>query len=156
MMSYPNHGGVDKAIQKPDLRLLAEVANMAGVDLRIILLMRDAADIVGSVRKRHFYSSEMQAIKILELQQASLSNELSLIDPAFVACWQYEHPFLGLSELVKHLGIELFFSEFGAKVARLWKKQPSLCIPQIPDNEVRLVYQTLRASQENMRVGYCG
>lgn len=153
MMSYPNHGGADKAIQKPDLRLLVEVANMADVDLRIILLMRDAVDIVNSVWKRKFYPSEMQAVRILELQQASLSSELSLIDPAFVACWQYEHPFSGLSELVAHLGIEQFFSEFSAKAVRLWKKTQTQC-RHIHDQD-RFPYQTLRASHEKMRADYC-
>ena len=38
-MSYPNHGGPDKHLQKPDLYTLASIAEAAGVDLRIVLLV---------------------------------------------------------------------------------------------------------------------
>lgn len=54
-MSYPNFDGQDKTLQYVDFQVLAEEAEKAGVDLRIIYLSRSARDIlVADTVHRHF------------------------------------------------------------------------------------------------------
>lgn len=54
-MSFPNYGGEDKPLQYVDLRRLAEEAERAGVDLRLIYLSRPASEIlISTTEHRHF------------------------------------------------------------------------------------------------------
>lgn len=55
MQSFPNYHGRNKALQYPDVRMLAEVAEAEGVDLRVIFLKRDAEQILGSGTRRGFH-----------------------------------------------------------------------------------------------------
>lgn len=43
-----NYGGPDKALHTPDVRVLADLAEQAGLDLRILVLMRRADEILRS------------------------------------------------------------------------------------------------------------
>ena len=47
-MSYPNFNGIDKAMHYVDLKVLAEEAERAGIDLRVIYLSRAAKSILVS------------------------------------------------------------------------------------------------------------
>lgn len=52
--SYPNGNGPNKALKYVDLRLLAEVAEEEGVDLRVVYLRRRAKDlIIADTNHRH-------------------------------------------------------------------------------------------------------
>lgn len=55
MMSYPNFNGNLKALQYVDFKVLAEEAEHAGVDLRIVYLTRSAPDILISDTKHNNY-----------------------------------------------------------------------------------------------------
>lgn len=55
MMSYPNFNGIAKSVQYVDFRILAEEAERAGVDLRIIYLSRPARDVIVSDTKHNNY-----------------------------------------------------------------------------------------------------
>lgn len=57
MMSYPNFDGDHKGLQYVDFRILAEEAERAGVDLRLIYLTRPALDVVVSDTVHHRYGS---------------------------------------------------------------------------------------------------
>lgn len=52
--SFPNFGGPDKALQYPDIRMLAEVAEAEEVDLRVVYLKRNAEEIMSSSIRRGF------------------------------------------------------------------------------------------------------
>lgn len=55
MMSYPNFNGEHKSLQYVDFRILAEEAELAGIDLRMIYLARSARDILISDTKHNSY-----------------------------------------------------------------------------------------------------
>lgn len=55
MMSYPNFNGVDKTLQYVDFRVVAEEAERAGIDLRIIYLTRQARSILTSDTQHNHY-----------------------------------------------------------------------------------------------------
>lgn len=55
MMSYPNFNGVMKTLQYVDFRLLAEEAERAGIDLRLIYLSRSARGVLISDTKHNNY-----------------------------------------------------------------------------------------------------
>lgn len=55
MMSYPNFNGVDKALQYVDFRVMAEEAERAGIDLRIVYLTRMARSILISDTQHNNY-----------------------------------------------------------------------------------------------------
>ncbi|CAN0408704.1 unnamed protein product [Laminaria digitata] len=46
LTSYPSGLGPDKALRYLDLRMLAEVAEEEGVDLRVLYLRRSAKDLL--------------------------------------------------------------------------------------------------------------
>lgn len=55
MMSYPNFNGVDKTLQYVDFRVVAEEAERAGIDLRIVYLTRLARSILISDTQHNNY-----------------------------------------------------------------------------------------------------
>lgn len=55
MMSFPDYNGPDKPLQYVDLRILAEEAERAGIDLRLIYLRRLARGILLSDTQRKHY-----------------------------------------------------------------------------------------------------
>ena len=109
MMSYPNFGTnawSPKALKMPDLELLANVMdNIAGADLRIVVLTRDADLVLASTFARGFYKNPMRGAstkngvcsqdkdicRMLQLRtlthaQRMLSEQIRAIDQAFWAC----------------------------------------------------------------------
>ena len=107
MMSYPNLLGANRALQNPDVRALANLAELAGVDLRIVLLVRHPASVVRSGLRRGYEKSGLiHAIKMYTSTLSLLSSQLSLLDPSFIACWRYEAPTAGISDLVSFMGAQ--------------------------------------------------
>jgi hypothetical protein len=99
MLSYPNYNGVNKALDHPDLHILATLAEMAGVDFRVIVLQRSAREILSSTTSRDIGGSNEP--KILIDNAAALYTQMLLVDPAFYHCVQYRE--LGsLSQRQKH------------------------------------------------------
>jgi hypothetical protein len=88
MHSYPSYGGSQKALNHPDVYVLAQLAEKSHADLRIIVLQRNAKDILKSTKGRHFGGSEEP--RILIDNAAILYTQLMLIDPRFVYCVKYE------------------------------------------------------------------
>lgn len=90
MMSYPTGNGPMKVLMTPDIRILAKLAEEAGVDLRVIVLSRGYGDIFRSTRiHRHFGSNDVVQTKDLTVNAAMLASQVQLIDPAFVMCVRY-------------------------------------------------------------------
>ena len=87
MLSYPNFGGANKALNHPDVFLLAAVAERAGVDLRVLVLQRSAGEIVRSVAARGYGSTEDS--RILIDNAAALASQLRLLDRGFFLCLDY-------------------------------------------------------------------
>jgi hypothetical protein len=99
MLSYPNYNGVNKALDHPDLHILATLAEMAGVDFRVIVLQRSAREILSSTTSRDIGGSNEP--KILIDNAAAIYTQMLLVDPAFYHCVQYRE--LGsLSQRQKH------------------------------------------------------
>jgi len=88
MLSYPNLGGVNKAINHPDLFLLAYLAEKNGLDFRVLVLQRDAKEILASTLKRGFGGA--QEPRILLDNAASLFAQLRLLDHKFYRCLPYK------------------------------------------------------------------
>jgi len=109
MMSYPNfgtNGDSPKALKMPDLELLAYVMdNIAGADLRIVVLTRDPGLVLASDFARGFHKDPMWGVngkngvcyqdedvcRMLQLRtlthaQRMLSEQIRAIDQAFWAC----------------------------------------------------------------------
>ena len=105
MISYPNGGGPDRVFQNPDLLALAKLAESAGVDLRIVLLVRHPAYMIPS-RARTDASNIFHDIQIITMTLALLSAQLNLLDPEMVGCWSYDDPttITRLPELLSFMG----------------------------------------------------
>jgi hypothetical protein len=89
MLSYPNFGGPLKIFQYPDVRLLAEVAERAEVDLRIVVLHREAADLLHSTTgHRHFARYGQEAIALAHSARV-LAAQLRSMDREFFLCVPY-------------------------------------------------------------------
>lgn len=52
MMSYPNYNGLHKSLDHPDISVMAAAAEAAGIDLRVLVLQRNAQEILRSTQKR--------------------------------------------------------------------------------------------------------
>ena len=90
MMSYPNFGGKDKAIHHPDLVVLARLCEEAGVDLRVLVLQRDAAAILRSTTIHRDFGTEAHQAAILTDNAAALVMQLKLLDRKFFRCAEFE------------------------------------------------------------------
>ena len=90
MMSYPNFDGVGRALHYPDLHRLAYWGEMVGADLRVVVMVRNARDMLAStVVRRHFAAWGKQGATLTNAA-AALAQQLGLIDPRFFACVPYE------------------------------------------------------------------
>ena len=83
--------GTHKAMDHPDVHTLALMAESAGLDFRVLVLQRNAAEILKSVAKREFGGPLGAAgePKILIENAAALYTQLALIDSSFYRCIQY-------------------------------------------------------------------
>lgn len=87
MLSYPNFGGPSKSLNHPDAFLLATMAERVGLDLRVLVLQRSAAEILRSTAKRNFGGPEES--RILVDNAAALYSQLHLLDQKFIHCIDY-------------------------------------------------------------------
>lgn len=90
MLSYPNMGGASKELQHPSLVTLAKLAEKAGLDLRILVLTRDARDLLASTTEHRGFGEVNKQAEQLADNAAVLSSQLRLIDGGFVACMHLE------------------------------------------------------------------
>lgn len=87
MMSYPNYNGMNKPLDHPDISVLAAIAEWAGLDFRVIVLQRDAEEILNSTARRSIGGNEEP--KVLVDNAAALYAQMQLIDRKFYHCVQY-------------------------------------------------------------------
>jgi hypothetical protein len=87
MMSYPNYNGLNKALDHPDIHLLAALAELAGVDFRVIVLQRNAREVLASTARRGFGGHEEP--RILATNAAVLAAQLQSLHRSFYQCAQY-------------------------------------------------------------------
>ena len=80
-----------KPLDHPDVFALAAMAEAAGLDLRIVLLQRDAEELLDSLTRHHVGGGAYHHIqyKILIANAAALYMQLMLIDRAFFYCLPY-------------------------------------------------------------------
>lgn len=86
MISYPNYSGRDKAIHHGHLHILAELAEIAAVDLRIVVLDRPAREIARSVLRRIQKIPAMSEIMMITDNAMVLQTQLEMIDSDFFRC----------------------------------------------------------------------
>ena len=65
MLSYPNMGGASKELQHPSLVTLAKLAEKAGLDLRILVLTRDARDLLASTTEHRGFGEVNKQVEQL-------------------------------------------------------------------------------------------
>lgn len=88
-MSYPNGPVEHKTLDRPDMYILAAMAEAVRLDVRFVVLLRSARDVLHStVDLRHFGSLEPQ---ILIANAESIYTQLQLVGPEFYRCVQYEN-----------------------------------------------------------------
>eukprot|EP00899_Mesostigma_viride_P029556 jgi/Mesvir1/9786/Mv09253-RA.1 len=71
----------------PNVRQLAEMAERAFADLRVVLLLRDPAEILGSSIMPGYEGSLLDKVRILTDNALILNTQLQLIDKAFIVCF---------------------------------------------------------------------
>lgn len=87
MLSYPNFGGANKALNHPDMFLLAAIAEKVGIDFRVLVLQRSANEILKSTLKRGFGGAEES--RILVDNAAAMYTQLHMLDRRFFLCLDY-------------------------------------------------------------------
>lgn len=108
-LSYPCGDGPERAHHHPDLIKLATIAEDAGVDLRVLVLLRDAASVLDSTAvRRHFAPTPFLQSVMLVDNAFSLHGQLTSIDPRFFACVRYDASYEEEARLASFLHAELF------------------------------------------------
>eukprot|EP00438_Fugacium_kawagutii_P022804 Skav204862 [mRNA] locus=scaffold2222:54031:56790:+ [translate_table: standard] len=154
MMSYPNWGGPSRAIQVPDVRALAHLAEDAGFDLRIVLMLRDPQKVVNSGLRRKYEGDFLHAIKRYTSTLAFLRVQLDLLDPSFIKCWMYETPTAGISDLLTFMGSRHDPNDFKAVIEKNYLQNH---ISQTPSPSAKLpeAWGTLMATYFDLKAKYC-
>ena len=88
MMSYPNYNGVHKALDYPDIHVLAALCELTNIDLRVLVLQRHPASILQSTERRAIGGGIEP--KVLQANAAVMYTQLRQIDPRFIYCIQFE------------------------------------------------------------------
>mmetsp|Transcript_21987 Transcript_21987/g.31583 ORF Transcript_21987/g.31583 Transcript_21987/m.31583 type:complete len:323 (-) Transcript_21987:225-1193(-) len=88
MLSYPNFNFDSKALSHPDVFVMAKLAESAGIDFRIIVMLRGSEAILVSTISRGFGFN--QEPMVLVDNAAVLYSQLKLIDRRFFFCLEYE------------------------------------------------------------------
>ena len=83
-LSYPSFNSDFKTLDRPDVLWLAMLAELAGLDLRVVVLQRDAGEILSSTTRRRF-----SLPKVLIDNAAALYQQLSMLHPDFLYCVNY-------------------------------------------------------------------
>lgn len=100
MMSFPGYFGARRVYQHPDLILLARIAESVGADLRIVVMLRDPAELWESSSRRFFKTEEERRlnIRLYNLMLDNLLATLVMLDPRFIACEHVDEPEHGTEE----------------------------------------------------------
>merc|ERR1711920_553984 len=86
-MGYPNFmQGPDRSLRKPDVHLLASLCEEAGVDLRILVLNRQAEQIYHSTVTNRKFSRAIKQTSVLLDNAFSLYGQLAIVDKALLKC----------------------------------------------------------------------
>ena len=89
-LSFPSYNGPHKALHQPDVVALARLCESVGVDLRLVVMLRDTDAITASTVKRAFGKDSAHEVAVLTNNAAVMTAQLSLLDPAFTSCVQYD------------------------------------------------------------------
>lgn len=87
MLSYPDFNGNYKTLDHPDAHVLAALSEAAGVDLRLLVIQRPAAEILRSTDSRGMAS--VVEPKVLIANAEAMYMQLKLLDRSFYRCVQY-------------------------------------------------------------------
>ena len=90
MMSYPSFQFKDKALDHPDVYALALFAEKSNLDFRVIVLCRQAADILKSTAKRKFGTPLEPEPRVLVDNAAALYTQMKLMDPRFFLSFDFD------------------------------------------------------------------
>lgn len=153
MISFPNFLGPDRVIQNPDIHALATLAEDVRVDLRIVLLIRNPESVVRSAMRRHFEPDAMHAIKKYTMSLALLSAQLNLVDPSFIACWRYEMPTQGITDLLSFMGSRQHPRDFGNIIHKTFRADTIQSSTYSDDRNAAL--QTATLMNDQMIERYC-
>jgi len=108
MVSYPSFRGDDKTLHHPDIQVLAALCEMAGVDLRIVVVNRNPNAIVDSTVMNRDLTQHGNTIQhhentiqhplayevaVLADNAAVMALQLQTVDPRFFMCVEYESMF---------------------------------------------------------------
>lgn len=102
-LSYPNFDKSPNArSMQPDARLLAEIAEEAGVDIRFVVLLRDPHTAAASVARRFWNGCTKCIYKNGMHSFEQLVKQLRLMDPRFYTC-SYLHQLHGFGPRLDEL-----------------------------------------------------
>lgn len=91
MLSYPHGPGSikgGKTINRPDMSVMAAIAEAAKLDIRFLVLLRNAGAVLNSTMDgRHFGRGQPQ---ILVANAEAMYAQLALLSPAFYRCLTYD------------------------------------------------------------------
>ena len=88
--SYPNFGGPLKHLHHPDMRQLAQLCEEARVDLRVVVMLRDALSILRSTNRRRMGGSSWSEASVLALNADVLAGQIHMISPDFIMCCELD------------------------------------------------------------------
>lgn len=93
MLSFPNWDGSQKFAQFPATIDLIEICEELKIDLRILYLNRNYIDILQTVVSWNIGKTPIREVRSLEISSALIYRDLSMIDPGYFICTNYEDLF---------------------------------------------------------------
>ena len=120
-LSYPGNSGPLKVFQVPDVVLIAEACEEAGVDLQVVFMTRGAEMIMSSAERRGFARNiaGVGEVVILETAAAQLWGQLQALDCAFLApCFDYND---GALSFVDPLAKSLRLDRLAGAIHRIFR-----------------------------------
>eukprot|EP00752_Nemacystus_decipiens_P004768 g4339.t1 len=90
-MSFPDYAGRDKPLQHVDLRMLAEEAERAGIDLRLIYLGRASEEILISTTEHRRFGNFAHQARVLINAASVISSSFAELHPDFLTCFSYNN-----------------------------------------------------------------
>lgn len=101
MYSYPNGWGDCLQLQYPDVRLLADLFEESGLDLRIVVLVRNPLDIlISTTVLRGMGEWERQVVNYERMLRLGILTQLNRLDSKFFKCLDFDD----LPDVSKDLG----------------------------------------------------
>jgi hypothetical protein len=153
-LSYPGNRGPLKVFQVPDLVLIAEACEEAGVDLQVVLMTRGAEEIMASVTHRRFSNGilGLGESTILETAAGQLWGQLQALDCAFLApCFDYNDPTLSFVDpLAQSLRLMPLRSAF-PRIFRPGSNESKIT----PDTPLKQRLRTMDAAIRAMKEQFC-